>query len=270
MSLTPFITLLLVVVVVVCLSGASGGKYDNSITLFSPEGELKQVTYADLAGQRGPALLVATSAAKDIVICTQCTSTDALVDRRAVDKVNKIDDDVFIAFSGLAGDGLALVRDARSFCINHKVAYGCAPSVSAVARHIGDAQHRATLTGGERPFGLQTVVLGFDDEFTEATPAPKVYLVKASGQVSQWRAVAVGKGCARCMELLEGRAADGLLGGTTQSVATLLAEVLGQGSEAEASAAESGRRNDFYVLSRAADGVARLLSQFNATTIDKI
>ena len=258
-AFTPL--LLIIALLQLWLPGASGGKYDNSITLFSPEGELKQVTYADLAGQRGPALLVATSAAKDIVICTQCAAVDALVDRRAVDKVNKIDDNVFIAFAGLAGDGLALVRDARSFCINHKVAYGCAPAVSAVARHIGDVQHKATITGSERPYGLQTVVLGFDDSGPGAAAAPKVYLVKASGQVSQWRAVAIGKGCAGCMEQLEKRAGAGVLESSTRSVAALLREVLCEGGE------QAGA-SDFYVLSRAQGTVVtRVRSEFNATDI---
>lgn len=128
----------------------SYARYDKSITLFSPEGNLLQVEYAKEAGKRGASLLCARSAKDgEVMICIPSPpAVDALLDRRSIDKISRIDDGIWCAFSGLSGDGRLLIKEARKFCINFHSKFGSTPSVETVARFIGELQHESTLTQG--------------------------------------------------------------------------------------------------------------------------
>lgn len=199
----------------------SKGKYDKSVSLFSPEGNLLQVDYADIAGEKGlPLIIICSDNDKCISIVSSSLQSSKLVDRRIIDKINRIDDNIWLAFSGLAGDGSAIVRDCRNYCIYYNVKYGNKPSITTVARYIGDLQHRSTLTSGERPFGIHTTLIGYDSSSNSGGSGgadgdssnsnrnvlePKIFLIKASGEVTQWSAIAIGKNCRENVELLEAK-----------------------------------------------------------------
>ena len=130
---------------IVILSNAS--KYDQSINLFNLNGRLLQVDYAETASQKGSPI-VAFTLNDTVVIVTPSQPLDSLLDRRCIDKVEKIDDHIFAAYSGLAGDGRAVIRLSRSIASDFRRSFGSSPPVSFVAKRIGDFQHQATLKGG--------------------------------------------------------------------------------------------------------------------------
>lgn len=137
--------LCLVIVVVVC--GKS--QYDKSTVTFSDKGELLQVEYALNAGLKGSSLL-GLKCEGDVILCAPSAAegTDVLLDRRSIDKVSKVDDKTWIAFSGLAGDGRYITKSIRSFSIQFYSKFGCSPDCSTIARQIGEMQHEATITRG--------------------------------------------------------------------------------------------------------------------------
>lgn len=178
--------------------------YESSTTLFSPMGELLQVENAEIAGENGLPICVSESNdGKIIIVSKSNVDSKVLIDRRVTDKVNKIDKSIYVTFSGLLGDGLDIVRSLRKYCINYNVQYGCPPSVSNVARVIGDYQHKATLTAGERPYGIHTIVFGYDHNSNIKSNPPKIFKIKASGEVTRWKVVAIGKNYKKIMEKLE-------------------------------------------------------------------
>ena len=124
--------------------------YDQSITLFSKDGQLHQVEYARLAGLKGNCVICGVDSSNTEILL--CFKTDKhsyqLIDRSHVDKIMRIDDHIFLSFAGLAGDGRVLVNHARKFCIDHMSLYGMKPSIHQVATWIGELQHRNTLFGG--------------------------------------------------------------------------------------------------------------------------
>ena len=126
-------------------------RYDKSINLFSPEGDLLQVGYAEIASERGATVICAPVSDSSLIICIESDPEfDVLLDRRLIDKISKVDDNIWMCFSGLVGDGRAMIRKARKFCLEYHVQYDTSPSVSAVANHLGEIQHQATLSGGDR------------------------------------------------------------------------------------------------------------------------
>lgn len=122
-------------------------KYDQSINLFNPSGRLLQVDYAEIASQKGSSI-IAFTLNDTAVFLTPTQPLDSFLDRRCIDKVEKIDDDIFSAYSGLAGDGRSVVRMSRSIASEFRRSFGSSPPVSFVAKRIGDFQHQATLKGG--------------------------------------------------------------------------------------------------------------------------
>lgn len=112
-------------------------RYDKNVNLFSSKGELLQVKYAMNAGLRGTAILCSKSANGDVILCIPVDKDiQSLLDRRSIDKVSKVSDNVWFAFSGLAGDGRSLLKSAREFSSQYKLNYGSTPTVRSISRFI--------------------------------------------------------------------------------------------------------------------------------------
>ena len=181
---------------------SSGGARwaDKQVNVFNSEGDLPQLAYADVAASRGETVICLTTEDGAVVLCTPTASNAPLLDRRVVDKVSKVDEDgIWAAFAGLAGDGRALVRVSRRVCANYRLMFNAPPTLRYLTKSVADAQHEATLSGSERPFGVNLLLFGFEQGAEE----PSVFLSKASGHMSQWRAVAIGRRADRAQEHLE-------------------------------------------------------------------
>lgn len=171
-------------------------RYDKSINVFSPEGELLQVAYAEIASFKGSTCICmpVLDNGHGLLVCIENDiDFDVLLDKRTVDKISKVDENIWICFSGLAGDGRSMIRNARNFCAEYHMKFGCSPAVSALANHLGSLQHQATLAGSkcmhvqsillliydldERPLGVNILVIGFD----EVNPYPKIFSTRPSG-----------------------------------------------------------------------------------------
>lgn len=97
----------------------------------------------------GSTILCSKTKDGDIILCIPTMKENqTLLDRRSIDKVSKVFDNIWFAFSGLAGDGRSLLRNARNFCVEYHSKFGMIPSIKTVVRYISEMQHEATLTGG--------------------------------------------------------------------------------------------------------------------------
>lgn len=196
--------LVLVAILSTASSSSRGGSsstrtYDKQVNVFNAEGDLPQLAYADIAASRGDSLICIATEDNCLVLCTPTGSRAALQDRRVIDKISKLDEGLWAAFAGLAGDGRALVRTSRKLSANYRLSYNAPPTLRFLAKSIADINHEATLTGGERPYGVNLLMLGYEP----GAEVPQVFLSKASGHLSQWRAVAIGKNSDRAMAHLE-------------------------------------------------------------------
>jgi 20S proteasome alpha/beta subunit len=221
-----------------------------------------------------------------------------LLDHPAVDKVSRVEDGIWIASAGLLGDSRQLVRQARKYCVNYRARYGARPSVKSVAHHIGSLQHDASLAGGLRPFGVHLLTAGFEESFTAGgvpQKVPAVYLSRASGEVTQWEAVAIGKFSDKMLQLLENTvyvgekfvpgeaaavdAAVGILGkvasrrtmgggdGRAGSAETDKSTTINQSTDSSASSSESDRSIKSIESKRAGDGEDEKPNTYNIYTL---
>jgi len=70
--------------------------------------------------------------------------------------------------------------------------------VEYITRHIAQLKQKYTQSNGRRPFGLSTLIIGFDNDLT-----PRLYSTDPAGTHFEWMANAIGRSAKTVREFLE-------------------------------------------------------------------
>lgn len=159
---------------------ASG--YDRALSVFSPDGHVFQVEYALEAVKRGTCA-VAVKGADVVVLGCEKRSALKLQDTRITpSKISMVDTHVCLAFAGLNADARILVDKARLEAQSHRLTVEDPVSIEYITKYVAGVQQRYTQSGGVRPFGISTLIVGFDPGSKEA----RLYQTEPSGIYSAW------------------------------------------------------------------------------------
>ncbi|MCJ1310519.1 hypothetical protein MMC25_004183 [Agyrium rufum] len=178
---------------------ASG--YDRALSdvVFSPDGHVFQVEYAGEAVKRGTCAVGVKG--KDIVVlgCEKRSAMKLQDTRITPSKISLVDKHVCLAFAGLHADARILVDKARLEAQSHRLTVEDPVTIEYITKYIAGVQQRYTQSGGVRPFGLSTLIVGFD----KGEKVPRLFQTEPSGIYSAWKSNAIGRSSKTVREFLE-------------------------------------------------------------------
>ncbi|QPC64765.1 hypothetical protein HYE67_006996 [Fusarium culmorum] len=176
---------------------ASG--YDRALSATSPDGHVFQVEYAGEAVKRGTCA-VGVKGTDVVVLGCEKRSAMKLQDTRITpSKIQLLDHHVALAFAGLNADARILVDKARLEAQSHRLSVEDPVTIDYITKYVAGVQQRYTQAGGVRPFGISTLIVGFD----HGSDVPRLYQTEPSGIYSAWKANAIGRSSKTVREFLE-------------------------------------------------------------------
>lgn len=182
----------------------AGNRYDRAVTVFSPDGHLFQVEYAQEAVKRG-STAVGVVGKNIVVVGVEKKAIPKLQVERTIRKIASLDDHVVMAFAGLTADARILIDKLRIECQSHRLTVEDPVNLEYITRYLATIMQKYTQGRGRRPFGLSIMLTGFDDDGT-----PHLYLTDPAGAYHEWKACAIGRNDKTVKEYLEKQYSDEL------------------------------------------------------------
>ncbi len=170
--------------------------YDRAITVFSPEGKLYQVDYAEKAVNRAPPAIGIK--VKDGIVLLAEKKVTRLMEPDSIEKIFVIDEHIGAVMCGLYGDARVLISRAREEAQANRLSFGESISTLLLTKRLCDYIQLFTQNAGVRPFGVILIIGGVDED-----SSLNLYITHPSGAFYGYKAVAVGERSDSIKEFLE-------------------------------------------------------------------
>ena len=169
--------------------------YDRAATMFSPDGHLLQVEYAEKVVKFGSASIGLVC--KDgVVLVADKRIRDKLIASESANKIFEVDEHIIASAAGLLSDARVLVDIAQVIAQQNKVTYNSPVEPVSVIRVIADRKQMATQYGGVRPYGVAIILAGI------SKGQPHLYTTDVTGNYTSFKANAIGENDEKIKEYL--------------------------------------------------------------------
>ena len=120
--------------------------YDRAATMFSPDGHILQVEYAEKTIRLGSASI--GMVCKDgVIIVSERKSKDKLINEDSASKIFEIDEHIMAVGAGIISDARVLIDKARLLAQQHRVTYDSPVNTESIVKDISDIKQQFTQYG---------------------------------------------------------------------------------------------------------------------------
>ena len=169
--------------------------YDRTATMFSPEGTIIQVEYAEKATKWGSAS-IGMVCTDGVFILADKRIDDKLIVSKSANKIYEIDSHIISSAAGVVADARVLVERVQVLAQQHRVTYDSPIEPELVIKEIANLKQQFTQYGGARPFGVFLMLAGVNNK------KPELYVSNVSGNYFAYHANAIGENDERIKEKL--------------------------------------------------------------------
>ncbi len=172
--------------------------YDRTATMFSPEGHLLQVEYAEKTVRLGSSS-VGMVCFDGVFIIADKRTEDKLIVRKSANKIYEIDSHIIASVAGIIADARVLIEKAQVLSQQHRVTYDSPIEPELIIKDISNIKQQFTQYGGARPFGVSLMIAGINGK------KPELYTSDITGNYLSYHAHAIGENDDRIKEKLRER-----------------------------------------------------------------
>ena len=169
--------------------------YDRTATMFSPDGHLLQVEYAEKTVRLGSSS-IGIVCSDGVFILADKRVEDKLIVPSSATKVYEIDSHIISSVAGIISDARILIEKAQVLAQQHRVTYDSAVEPELIAKEISDIKQQFTQYGGARPFGVSLMIAGVVDK------KPQLYTIDVTGNYLEYFANAIGENDDKVRDIL--------------------------------------------------------------------
>ncbi|MFA5992111.1 MAG: archaeal proteasome endopeptidase complex subunit alpha [Candidatus Pacearchaeota archaeon] len=169
--------------------------YDRAATMFSPDGHLLQVEYAEKTVRLGSSS-IGIVCTDGVIIVADRRVNDKLILPDSASKIYEIDSHIIASAAGILSDARVLIEKSRVIAQQNRVTYDSPVEVEEIIREIANTKQLYTQYGGARPFGVAILVAGIDRE------TPKIFSSDITGNYFSYKAMSIGENDEKIKEIL--------------------------------------------------------------------
>ncbi|MCK4552914.1 archaeal proteasome endopeptidase complex subunit alpha [Candidatus Pacearchaeota archaeon] len=169
--------------------------YDRTATMFSPEGLLLQVEYAEKAVRLGSAS-IGMVCSDGVFILADKRITDKLIVGKSTNKIHEVDSHIIASVAGIMADARVLIDRAQVLAQQHRITYDSPIEPELVIKEISNIKQQFTQYGGARPFGVFSMFAGINNK------KPELFTSSITGNYLSYYANAIGENDEKLKEKL--------------------------------------------------------------------
>lgn len=169
--------------------------YDRTATMFSPEGHLLQVEYAEKTVRLGSAS-IGMVCSDGVFILADKRIKDKLIVDSSANKIYEIDSHIISSVAGIVSDARVLIERAQLIAQQNRITYDSPIEPELVIKDIANIKQQFTQYGGARPFGVSLMIAGVKDKKAE------LFTSDITGNYFSYHANAIGENDERIKEKL--------------------------------------------------------------------
>ncbi len=169
--------------------------YDRTATMFSPEGTILQVEYAEKAVRLGSAS-IGMVCSDGVFILADKRIKDRLVIEESANKIYEIDSHIISSVAGVVSDARVLIERGQVLAQQHRITYDSPIEPELIVKEISNIKQQFTQFGGARPFGASLMIAGIKDK------KPELYTSTITGNYFSYYANAIGENDEKIKEKL--------------------------------------------------------------------